>query len=693
METISDKNFSSGSVGHDASYMRVVEAYQLKKQIDQQALNSLAIMQSAYFGQSLSPNDPSLSPSLDFYNEYVWSSRGGTQEVKHTYTTTYNEVMSQSNISTNMQNFAFNIKLVAAGISILNGGINSSSSDKSTTKYSYNSSTTSSFDITASFDGIDSDTQMRYSSANDAHFVMKNNSAFNTANQSGLNLIVGSDGLVYNIVPSVSSGAGIQVSDDIDDTNDYTQPQPAYSTGNASSLTGALIPYDRPGKTKQFRSYSYFLQPNPQNDEAFWDTVVDPFWLTNSNDPDAIALQAAQYSGSIPWRLLHRVTYSERFLPPLSTDAIVVPQISPIMAVPVKNTAADFLFKNASAPVAGASALNGSNDIEVNVVLVAPTSSGLSAGTVPKVANGTAVLAGQSVLPNNIIAFDLATSSTSTVSWGDNINRNRLSRLILSILGSNTLSMSQKAPAGSTKIVDIFDPVRGNALYSQYLDPNGNLANVSTNPAITVYQDVNSNPIQYFDGKSYHSLQADYISTADGTITYYIQPPSTYDQTKFDILGDYDPFGHSGDAWRYFLVSGVSSNMSANATFTNLSPFTAGSSFNGFTIAPTHADATQKRLVNGYVLAQGSLQWPHLNTNAEVSADVLIYKSMSLLDTFPIGDAEVLVAFLNAQYPNAPFLRAATTGDLTSPSSDILELFAKNIISYFNSLQQSLIPK
>jgi hypothetical protein len=693
METISDKNFSSGSVGHDASYMRIVEAYQLKKQIDQQALNALAIIQSAYFGQSLSPSDPSLSPSLDFYNEYVWSSRGGTQEVKHTYTTSYNEVLSQSNVSTNMQTFAFNIKLSAAGISILDGGINNTTTQKSSTKYSYNSSSTSSFDITSSFDGIDSDTQMRYSSANDAHFVMKNNSAFNTVNQSGLNLIIGSDGLVYNIVPSVSSGAGIQVSDDIDDTNDYTQPQPAYSAGNASGVTGALQPYDRPGKTKQFRSYSYFLQPNTQNDEDFWNTVVDPLWLANSSDPDAIALQSAKNSGSIPWRLLHRVTYSERFLPPLSTDAIVVPQISPIMAVPVTNSAADFLFKNASAPVAGASALNASNDIEANVVLVAPTSSGLSAGTVPKAANGTAVLVGQSVLPNNIIAFDLATNSNSTLSWGDSINRNRLSRLILSVLGNNIVSMSQRAPAGSTKIVDILDPVRGNALYSQYLDPNGNLANVSTNPAITVYQDVNSNPIQYFDGKSYHSLQADYNATADGTITYYIQPPSTYDQTKFDILGDYDLFGHPGDAWRYFLVSGISSNMSANATFANSSPFIAGPGFTGFTIASTHADASLKKLVKGYVLAKGSLQWPHLNTNAEVSADVLIYKSMSLLDTFPIGDAEVLVAFLNAQYPNAPFLRLATTGDMTSPSSDIPELFAKNIISYFNSLQQSLIPK
>ena len=55
---------------------------------------------------------------------------------------------------------------------------------------------------------------------------------------------------------------------------------------------------------------------------------------------------------------------------------------------------------------------------------------------------------------------------------------------------------------------------------------------------------------------------------------------------------------------------------------------------------------------------------------------------MSLLDTFPIGDEEVLEAFLQAQYPNAPF-----TGN-----AEINLVFAKNILSYFNLLQQILAP-
>ena len=48
MEPLYDKNFSPGEVGHDASYMRLVEAYQIKKQIDQQAFNSVALYQAAY---------------------------------------------------------------------------------------------------------------------------------------------------------------------------------------------------------------------------------------------------------------------------------------------------------------------------------------------------------------------------------------------------------------------------------------------------------------------------------------------------------------------------------------------------------------------------------------------------------------------------------------------------------------------
>jgi hypothetical protein len=54
--------------------MRVAEAYKIKKQVDQQALNGIGIYQAAYAMQG-SATDSRLTPALGFYNEYIWSSR------------------------------------------------------------------------------------------------------------------------------------------------------------------------------------------------------------------------------------------------------------------------------------------------------------------------------------------------------------------------------------------------------------------------------------------------------------------------------------------------------------------------------------------------------------------------------------------------------------------------------------------
>ncbi len=162
-----------------------------------------------------------------------------------------------------------------------------------------------------------------------------------------------------------------------------------------------------------------------------------------------------------------------------------------------------------------------------------------------------------------------------------------------------------------------------------------------------VYQDVNGNPIQYYDGKTYNTLQADHIPTVDGTITYYIQPPSTYDQTVFNLAGDDDLYGSPGDQWRYYLVSGISSDMTASSSVKGAGPFLLSSSYTGFTTAESmHDKITGKQQVAGYVLVQGMMQWPNLNVAAETFADVQVYKSLSVLDTFPIGDPEVLISFL-----------------------------------------------
>ena len=94
--------------------MRVVEAYQIKKQIDQQAFNAMALYQTAYNNKNKLP-DGTLTPGLDFYNEYVWSSRGGTQEVKHTYSTTYEEVYTTTTSNNSDKKESFNFKLNIGG--------------------------------------------------------------------------------------------------------------------------------------------------------------------------------------------------------------------------------------------------------------------------------------------------------------------------------------------------------------------------------------------------------------------------------------------------------------------------------------------------------------------------------------------------------------------------------------------------
>lgn len=677
MQVAYDANFSSGEVGHDASYMRVVEAYALKRQIDQETSTAIALYNTAWQNKPAA-SGASLVPGLDFYNEYVWSSRGGTHEVKHSWSTSYDEVMTMSSGDTKSLGWNFNLKLTIVGAVIASLGAGRTTATKVTTKYSYTTSNDSSFDITASFDGLETDTQMRYKSANDAHFVMNNNSVFNPDNESGLNLVIGSDGLVYDIVPSVSSGAGLPVSNDIDTSFQYTQPQPSYTTGNADGLTGNLMPYDRPGKISLFRTLAFYLQPAEQNGDDFWNTVVDPVWLANSQDPDAAALRPVSGTSSNPWRLLYRVTYAERFLPPVATEATVVPQIAPLMAVPVLNPASDFLYQ-AVAGDGARPAHNPANDIEANVVLAAPTASGASAGSTQTAGPNQ----GLPLDPNNVIPFDLVKAATPIVSWGDAANTKMASRLITSALGLVTVPLSQVLLPGSTLLETIEDPSGDGALYSVYTDPNGQTVNVPARPGLTVFADINGNPIQYFDGQTYHSLQADYVASDDGTVMYYIQPPSSYDQTAFNALGDYDLFGHPGDEWRYYLVSGFSANMTSQATVTGQGPFGSSALYTGFTIAPSQHTSAGENQVKGYVLAQAVLQWPNLNTNAETFADVAVYKSMSLLDLFPIGDPEVLMAFLAAEYPNSPF----------AGNADINNVFARNIISYFNTAQQALTPQ
>jgi Concanavalin A-like lectin/glucanases superfamily/PLAT/LH2 domain len=72
-----------------------------------------------------------------------------------------------------------------------------------------------------------------------------------------------------------------------------------------------------PGKVNAYRFMSFYLEPQIRNFDEFFGRVVDPIWLSQSSDPDAVALRQARQIEKKPpcWRILHRVTFVSRVLP------------------------------------------------------------------------------------------------------------------------------------------------------------------------------------------------------------------------------------------------------------------------------------------------------------------------------------------------------------------------------------------
>ena len=202
------------------------------------------------------------------------------------------------------------------------------------------------------------------------------------------------------------------------------------------------------------------------------------------------------------------------------------------------------------------------------MVLVVPTASGLRIGTVPTTGAGQ----GLPVLPNNVIPFDIAKNPASLINWGDTTNAKLLTALTLSITRQNTVPMTAFAPAGSTKVTDVVEP-GGSTVYTVYIDPNGLTVNVPVNPGDGGLpgRQRQSDPVLRRQDLSH--VAGGLCARPDGTITYYIQPPSTYDQTVFNLAGDDDLYGSPGDQWRYYLVSGFSSNMTASESVQRAGPF------------------------------------------------------------------------------------------------------------------------
>jgi hypothetical protein len=79
----------------------------------------------------------------------------------------------------------------------------------------------------------------------------------------------------------------------------------------------------QPGKVDAYRFMSFYLRPDADHHDMFFNQVVDPIWLAQSSDPGAVALREAQQTAARPpcWRVLHRVTFVSRILAPVSPQA------------------------------------------------------------------------------------------------------------------------------------------------------------------------------------------------------------------------------------------------------------------------------------------------------------------------------------------------------------------------------------
>ncbi|MEV7939576.1 LamG-like jellyroll fold domain-containing protein [Kitasatospora sp. NPDC088264] len=93
----------------------------------------------------------------------------------------------------------------------------------------------------------------------------------------------------------------------------------AYSADGQTRFDPDGSPRRVPGKVDAYRFMSFYLHESGDNFDDFFHKVVDPLWLAGSSAPSAAALRQTQQSDRKPpcWRVLHRVTFVSRILPPV----------------------------------------------------------------------------------------------------------------------------------------------------------------------------------------------------------------------------------------------------------------------------------------------------------------------------------------------------------------------------------------
>ncbi|MFI1170059.1 LamG-like jellyroll fold domain-containing protein [Streptomyces melanogenes] len=93
-----------------------------------------------------------------------------------------------------------------------------------------------------------------------------------------------------------------------------------YDAGRKPVFDADGKPVNAAGKVDAYRFLSFYLGEDTEHFDAFFHKVVDPTWLENGTDPNAAALRQARQSDRKPpcWRVMHRVTFVSRLLPPVA---------------------------------------------------------------------------------------------------------------------------------------------------------------------------------------------------------------------------------------------------------------------------------------------------------------------------------------------------------------------------------------
>ncbi|MCL6269399.1 LamG domain-containing protein [Sansalvadorimonas sp. 2012CJ34-2] len=301
----------SGSYG-EYSYYKPSETYELVREVDDkqakidaeyESWNSAKLrtfdyslglpeaQQSSVVGYVDSSNSeeseytpPKLVHAVDIYSRYIWTADGGMYNETSNYTESISESYSGS------FNFKFGIK-ADYKLKALFGGVGF---------------------------GID------IGATADASLTLSRSKSKTESAGFGLAAEVTPDRdlHLYTVNDAEKSQFGASKVGDAAFRSVRTLVNPGYPDTNYTIAAPIL----RPGKVDAYRGYTFFLQPSEDSFEHLRNQVIDPAWLLQNGSPSAVALrnvlkpgvQLADNEKQKPWRLLHRVTYVSRILPPSS---------------------------------------------------------------------------------------------------------------------------------------------------------------------------------------------------------------------------------------------------------------------------------------------------------------------------------------------------------------------------------------